>query len=101
MNASSTNSKSLANEDVVREQVLISCQGIAQFAVSQEFGSPSAQLAGVALASQIGLLAGAAFWGLSADIVGRRFAFNSSLFLASIFVIIAGGMPDYISFSAL
>ncbi|KAH8690477.1 major facilitator superfamily domain-containing protein [Talaromyces proteolyticus] len=83
------------------DSLLISCQGIAQPAVSQEYGSPSAQLAGIALASQVGLLAGAAFWGLSADIIGRRFAFNSSLFLAAIFVIIAGGMPDYISFSAL
>ena len=62
---------------------------------------PDKHVQGIALASQIGLLVGAAVWGLSADIVGRKLAFNTSLFLCAVFVIIAGAMPDYISFSAM
>jgi MFS family permease len=82
-------------------QLLVSLQSIAQSAVVAEYGSPNAQLASIPLASQIGLLVGAAFWGLSADIIGRRFAFNASLFLAAFFVIIAGAMPGYIPFATL
>jgi hypothetical protein len=66
-----------------------------------QYGSPNKSLKGIALASQIGLLAGAAIWGLSADIIGRRLAFNSSLLLAAIFTIIAGAMPGYISFATM
>jgi MFS family permease len=69
--------------------------------VTQEFGNPSKHIAGVALASQIGLLVGAAVWGFSADIIGRKLAFNSSLFICATFVLIAGGMPNYISFCAM
>ncbi|KAL9619885.1 MAG: hypothetical protein Q9160_005532 [Pyrenula sp. 1 TL-2023] len=83
------------------DSLLIVCQSIAQPAVSQEFGSPSKHIKGVALASQVGLLVGAALWGLSADIIGRKIAFNTSLFLCAGFVLIAGGMPNYISFSAM
>ncbi|KAL4933745.1 MFS transporter [Aspergillus undulatus] len=83
------------------DSLLVVCQSIAQPAVTQEFGNPSAKLAGVALASQIGLLVGAAVWGFSADVIGRKLAFNSSLFICAIFVLIAGGMPNYISFCAM
>jgi MFS family permease len=69
--------------------------------VTQEFGNPSKHIAGVALASQVGLLVGAAFWGFSADIIGRKTAFNSSLFICAAFVLIAGAMPNYISFCAM
>lgn len=77
------------------------CQSIAQPAVDQEFGRPNKQIAGVALASQVGLLVGAAVWGFSADIIGRKLAFNTSLFICASFVLIAGGVPNYISFSAM
>ncbi|KAL6243737.1 hypothetical protein RBB50_009170 [Rhinocladiella similis] len=83
------------------DSLLIVCQSIAQPAVAQEFGNPSKHIAGVALASQIGLLVGAAGWGFSADIIGRRAAFNSSLFICAFFVLIAGAMPSYISFCAM
>ncbi|KAL4811386.1 major facilitator superfamily domain-containing protein [Aspergillus unguis] len=83
------------------DSLLIVCQSIAQPAVTQEFGNPSAKVAGVALASQIGLLIGAAVWGFSADVIGRKLAFNSSLLICATFVLIAGGMPDYISFCSM
>lgn len=34
--------------------------------------------------------------GGSADIIGRRFAFNVSLFLSAIFAIVAGSAPNWI-----
>ena len=82
-------------------KLLVVCQSIAQPAVTQEYGSPTAKIAGISLASQIGLLIGAAFWGFSADIIGRRIAFNTSLFVCALFVVIAGGMPNYISFATM
>ncbi|KAL1404847.1 hypothetical protein Q8F55_008458 [Vanrija albida] len=82
------------------DSLLVSCQYITQRSVIQEFGNPNPPLQGVSLASQIGLLAGAALWGFSADIIGRRLAFNSSLFVCAIFVLLTGAMPNYISFCA-
>ncbi|KAK9240071.1 putative sugar transporter [Lipomyces kononenkoae] len=83
------------------DSLLIVCQSIAQPAVTQEFGNPSKYVAGVSLASQVGLLVGAAIWGFSADVIGRKLAFNTSLFICAGFVLIAGGMPNYISFCAM
>jgi hypothetical protein len=42
------------------------------------------------------MLVGALFWGISADIIGRRFAFNVSLIISSIFAIIAGAAPNWV-----
>ncbi|KAI9658992.1 MAG: hypothetical protein M1821_001952 [Bathelium mastoideum] len=83
------------------DSLLIVCQSIASPAVQQEYGLPSAHIVGIPLASQVGLLVGAGIWGFSADIIGRRLAFNTSLFGCAAFVLIAGGMPNYISFSAI
>ncbi|KAL2205606.1 putative MFS transporter [Sarocladium strictum] len=44
-----------------------------------------------------GMLIGVLFWGLGADVIGRRFAFNVSLFSASIFAIVAGAAPNWIA----
>lgn len=82
-------------------KLLIICQSIANPAVAQQYGSPNKDVSGIPLASQIGLLVGAALWGFSADIIGRKMAFNTSLLSCAVFVLIAGGMPNYISFSAL
>lgn len=37
------------------------------------------------------------FWGFSADIIGRRFAFNFSLLISSIFTIVAGASPSWVT----
>ncbi|KAJ6266806.1 major facilitator superfamily domain-containing protein [Bipolaris maydis] len=47
------------------------------------------------LALYIGLLLGALFWGITADIIGRKWAFNISLVLSSVFTIVAGAAPSY------
>ncbi|KAL3472072.1 MFS general substrate transporter [Aspergillus californicus] len=83
------------------DSLLVLCQSISQSPVTQQFGSPDKYITGISMASQVGLLVGAAAWGLSADIIGRRLAFNSSLFICSIFVLIAGAMPNYISFASM
>ncbi|CAF1183053.1 unnamed protein product [Rotaria sordida] len=43
----------------------------------------------------IGLLLGALFWGAGADVIGRKYAFNITLFWCSIFAIVAGASPNY------
>ena len=45
-----------------------------------------------------GLLIGAIFWGFSADLIGRRVAFNLSLLLSSIFTILTGVMNNMASY---
>ncbi len=50
---------------------------------------------GMTIAVYTGMLVGALFWGLSADIIGRRYAFNISLLICSMSAIIAGGMPSW------
>lgn len=51
---------------------------------------------GLTIAVYVGMLVGAIFWGFSADIVGRRFAFNVSLFVSAVFTIVAGASPSWI-----
>ncbi|KAK0634400.1 major facilitator superfamily domain-containing protein [Bombardia bombarda] len=62
----------------------------------REFGQVGYARA-LTIAIYTGMLVGALFWGISADIIGRRFAFNVSLFLCSISTIIAGAMPNWAS----
>ena len=50
---------------------------------------------GLTVAAYSGMLVGALFWGFSADVIGRKFAFNTSLFLSSIFAIVAGASPNW------
>lgn len=47
------------------------------------------------VAAYVGMLVGALFWGFSADVIGRRTAFNTSLFICSTACIIAGAMPNW------
>ncbi|KAF8863915.1 MFS general substrate transporter [Acephala macrosclerotiorum] len=49
------------------------------------------------IAVYVGMLFGALFWGLSGDIIGRRFAFNVSLFICSFFTIVAGASPNWVA----
>ncbi|TFY62020.1 hypothetical protein EVG20_g6853 [Dentipellis fragilis] len=55
----------------------------------------------LSLASNIGLLVGAVLWSFGCDIWGRRWSFNLTLFLASIFGIAAGGAPNFIGLACL
>ncbi|KAG6018213.1 hypothetical protein E4U43_007054 [Claviceps pusilla] len=47
------------------------------------------------IAVYCGMLSGAVFWGFSADNIGRKYAFNISLFMSSVCCIVAGAMPSW------
>lgn len=51
---------------------------------------------GMTIAVYVGMLTGAIFWGFGADIIGRKYAFNYSLLISSIFAIVAGASPNWI-----
>ncbi|ODN74734.1 hypothetical protein L202_07063 [Cryptococcus amylolentus CBS 6039] len=84
------------------DSMLVVCQSISQAQVQLEFTNRGVtKLLAVSLSSSIGLLFGALVWGIGGDFIGRKLAFNSSLFICAIFVIIAGSMPSYSSFCAM
>ncbi|KAI0451963.1 major facilitator superfamily domain-containing protein [Xylaria acuta] len=49
----------------------------------------------LSLAQNIGLLAGAIFWGFGCDIFGRRWAFNLTLGLTAVWGLIAASSPNF------
>lgn len=49
----------------------------------------------LSLAQNIGLLAGAVFWGFGCDVFGRRWAFNLTLGVTAIFAMIAASSPNF------
>ncbi|KAI0715628.1 MFS general substrate transporter [Cerioporus squamosus] len=53
------------------------------------------------LGQNIGLLVGAAFWGVGSDVWGRKWCFNITLFITGIFAIAAGGSPNSIALCSL
>lgn len=71
----------------------LSLQGIIATQVVYEF-QPSYKK-GLTIAVYVGMLVGALFWGFSADIIGRKIAFNMSLFICAVFTIVAGAAPNW------
>lgn len=63
-----------------------------------EFGVSESHVRFTTCALFLGLCIGASFWGVASDIVGRRLAFNTTLFLASAFGLAAGGGPNWIGY---
>lgn len=57
---------------------------------------PPARAPYLTLAQNLGLLAGALFWSLSADIIGRRWAFNCTFLFIGIFGLCAGAAPNFV-----
>ncbi|USP76608.1 uncharacterized protein yc1106_03882 [Curvularia clavata] len=69
--------------------------------LSVEFGVSETEVRYTTLALFLGLCIGASFWGTASDIVGRRIAFNFTLFLAGAFGLASGGGPNWIGTCAL
>jgi MFS family permease len=63
--------------------------------VTKEFNLSKPPL--LSLAQNIGLLAGAIFWGFGCDVFGRRWAFNLTIGITSIFGLIAAGSPNFVA----
>lgn len=62
-------------------------------AIKHEFTPKRYQL--LVLAQNIGLLAGAAFWGFGCDVFGRKWAFNLTLGLTALWGLVAAGSPNF------
>ncbi|KAH9844742.1 membrane transporter, partial [Teratosphaeria destructans] len=77
----------------VDSQILL-VQSIIATQAQYEFAPSFAN--GLTIAAYVGMLVGALFWGLSADVVGRKYAFNVSLLISSVFCIVAGASPDWV-----
>ena len=72
------------------DSLLFLLHGLTQTQINKEFDHGYSALVS---ADYVGLFLGALFWGFTADIIGRRIAFNLTLFLTSIFAIaVAGGL---------
>ncbi|CAK7220100.1 Filamentous Growth Regulator [Sporothrix curviconia] len=78
------------------DSLILLLQSIIATSAYTEFGGHGYDK-GLTIAVYTGMLTGALFWGMSADIIGRRFAFNVSLMICSIACIIAGAMPSWAS----
>lgn len=78
------------------DSLVLLLQGIIATQAYTEFGARG-YARGLTIAVYVGMLVGAIFWGLSADMVGRRFAFNVSLFICAASAIVAGAMPSWAS----
>ena len=64
--------------------MLIVLQGITQPMIELEYKNPNKQIKGISLASAIGLLVGALFWGFSADIIGEFLPIDTSTIEATL-----------------
>lgn len=62
-------------------------------AITSEFAPDRPPL--LTLAQNIGLLAGAMFWGFGCDIFGRKWAFNLTLGLTAVWGLVAAGAPNF------
>ncbi|KAJ5408358.1 hypothetical protein N7509_002241 [Penicillium cosmopolitanum] len=74
--------------------------GSVQPPIRQEF-SGIVQVSYSSVAYYVGLILGAAFWGTSSDLIGRRPAFNFTLLIAGTFLCAAAGSMNFIAFSGL
>jgi MFS family permease len=63
--------------------------------VALEFHPPDGRSPYLVLAQNLGLLAGAVFWSFSADIVGRRWAFNLTFLITGVWGLVAGSSPNF------
>ena len=64
-------------------------------AVTNEFRPSHPPL--LTLSQNIGLLFGAVFWGFGCDIFGRRWAFNLTIGITSVFGLVAAGSPKEVN----
>ncbi|KAJ5095700.1 hypothetical protein NUU61_005056 [Penicillium alfredii] len=69
--------------------------------LAAEFGVSSSHVRFTTCALFLGLCIGASFWGIASDVIGRRLAFNTTLFLAGVFGLAAGGGPTWVGVCGL
>ena len=64
--------------------------------LTPEFGVSKARARYTTMSLFIGLCIGASFWGVASDVIGRRPAFNATLFIAGVFGLAVGGAPTWV-----
>ncbi|EAU32826.1 conserved hypothetical protein [Aspergillus terreus NIH2624] len=69
--------------------------------LSMEFGVSETNSRFATCALFVGLIIGASFWGIASDAIGRRPAFNMTLFLCGTFGLAAGGGSSWVGTCAL
>lgn len=67
--------------------------GLIATPLQRELGFSDAQLGNIFTAFSSGLTAGAFVWGVLVDIIGRRWAFNGTVFITCVFGLVLG-VPD-------
>lgn len=68
--------------------------------VKKEFAD-AARTPWMTFALYMGLICGAATWGILADIIGRRPSFNATLLIGGVFGVAAGGAPSFTALGGL
>lgn len=76
------------------DSLILLLQAVTAGSAADEFNPSFSN--GLTIAVYVGMLVGALFWGLGADVIGRRTAFNVSLFICSVCAIVAGASPNWI-----
>lgn len=66
--------------------------------LSMEFGVSETNSRFATCALFVGLIIGASFWGIASDAIGRRPAFNMTLFLCGTFGLAAGGGSSWVGY---
>ncbi|KAI9753571.1 MAG: hypothetical protein M4579_005089 [Chaenotheca gracillima] len=69
--------------------------------LSAEFGVSDTEVRYTTCSLFIGLCIGASFWGVASDVIGRRLAFNMTLFIAGVFGLAVGGGNSWIGVCGL
>jgi MFS family permease len=69
--------------------------------LTPEFGVSVAHIRYTTMITFIGLSLGSTFWGVASDIIGRKPAFNITLFLCGLFGTLVAFGPNWISTSVL
>ncbi|KAH7024529.1 membrane transporter [Microdochium trichocladiopsis] len=69
--------------------------GLILASIKQEFGFGDIEAGNLSTAFNAGLTAGALFWGIVTDIIGRYWAFNFTVLIASVFGICLGAPDTY------
>ena len=64
--------------------------------ISLDYGISATQVRYTTCATFVGLCIGASFWGVASDIIGRRPAFNATLFIAGVFGLAVGGANSWV-----
>ncbi|KAI1368963.1 membrane transporter [Xylaria arbuscula] len=75
--------------------------GLALSPLQQEFGFGSGQTGNISSSFSAGLTAGAFIWGVLADLIGRRWAFNLTVLISSAFGLGLGASDNYTTFLVL